>query len=106
MNTEVVVLWEKQQIVVLMRLPNVQFKSLLSTWSWVNREMVTSIAFGQVLVSTDICIVKERVYCHSTVVDYGSITNQDTIRLVCKLLTCSCTLVKMFGLGVIARGQH
>ena len=82
-----------------MCLPNVSFKS----WSWVNREMVTSIVFGQVLVSTDICIVRECVYCHSTAVGYGS---QIKTPLVCKLLTCSCTLVRMFGPRVIARGQH
>ena len=57
----------------------------------------------KVLVSTDICIVRECVYCHSTVVGYGS---QIKTPLVCKLLTCSCTLVRMFGPRVIARGQH
>ena len=62
---------------------------------------------GQVLVSTDICIVKERVYCHSTVVGYGSPIK--TLKFDInerKLLTCSCTLVRMFGPRVIARGQH
>ena len=65
--------------------------------------MVASIAFGQVLVSTDICIVRECVYFHSTVVGYGS---QIKTPLVYKLLNCSCTLVfRMFGPSVIARGS-
>ena len=48
-------------------------KWLIQIVTWVNREMVPNqYCSGQVLVFTDICILRERVYCHSTVVGYGS----------------------------------
>ena len=52
---------------------NVFIKCLIQIVTWVNREMVRNqYCFGQGLIFTDICIVRERVYCHRTVVGYGS----------------------------------